>query len=330
MASRSLAAASSLDRPHSARWSRGRRCWSRRRAAARRPRRQRAPDPRVGLKAGWHDAGEAAKGMELVGSLRKPEGFDRSGRHGGLELRELRSRLPEGTLAAPGQLPRVDLLRHRGSGKRALRRSSCRAPAARATSRSRATCVHVRRRPRPHGLRRRRLPTPRRGAGTRAAGRGAAPAPDPMRFRGVRIFDISDLDHPKQIAAVQTCRGAHTQTLVDGSERQGQHLHLRVGHVRRAIAERAGRVLGPADRQGLQHVAVPHRRHQGAARRAAECAGRQLAAHLRRLRAGSPACGWAETTARARRRRESPTSATTSPCIPRSVSPPARARATAF
>ena len=34
------------------------------------------------------------------------------------------------------------------------------------------------------------------------------------RFRGVRIFDISDLDHPKQIAAVQTCRGSHTHTLV--------------------------------------------------------------------------------------------------------------------
>jgi hypothetical protein len=35
------------------------------------------------------------------------------------------------------------------------------------------------------------------------------------RFRGVRIFDISDLKHPKQVAAVQTCRGSHTHTLVD-------------------------------------------------------------------------------------------------------------------
>jgi hypothetical protein len=34
------------------------------------------------------------------------------------------------------------------------------------------------------------------------------------RFRGVRIFDISDLRKPKQIAAVQTCRGSHTHTLV--------------------------------------------------------------------------------------------------------------------
>ena len=34
------------------------------------------------------------------------------------------------------------------------------------------------------------------------------------RFRGVRIFDISDVRSPRQVAAVQTCRGSHTHTLV--------------------------------------------------------------------------------------------------------------------
>ena len=34
------------------------------------------------------------------------------------------------------------------------------------------------------------------------------------RFRGVRIFDITDIKNPKQVAAVQTCRGSHTHTLV--------------------------------------------------------------------------------------------------------------------
>lgn len=34
------------------------------------------------------------------------------------------------------------------------------------------------------------------------------------RFRGVRIFDISDISNPKQVAAVQSCRGSHTHTLV--------------------------------------------------------------------------------------------------------------------
>src|SRR4029450_3145937 len=35
----------------------------------------------------------------------------------------------------------------------------------------------------------------------------------PERFRGVRVFDITDLKKPKQVAAVQTCRGSHTHTL---------------------------------------------------------------------------------------------------------------------
>ena len=34
------------------------------------------------------------------------------------------------------------------------------------------------------------------------------------RFRGVRIFDISDIDNPVQLPGVQTCRGSHTHTLV--------------------------------------------------------------------------------------------------------------------
>ena len=50
-----------------------------------------------------------------------------------------------------------------------------------------------------------------------AAGQGGQPAPPAAqkdRFRGVRIFDITDIRNPKQVAAVQTCRGSHTHTLV--------------------------------------------------------------------------------------------------------------------
>src|SRR5437868_4577663 len=36
------------------------------------------------------------------------------------------------------------------------------------------------------------------------------PAAQKDRFRGVRIFDITDIRNPKQVAAVQTCRGSHT------------------------------------------------------------------------------------------------------------------------
>jgi hypothetical protein len=43
---------------------------------------------------------------------------------------------------------------------------------------------------------------------------GVVPPVSNERFRGVRIFDITDLKAPKQVAAVQTCRGSHTHTLV--------------------------------------------------------------------------------------------------------------------
>ncbi len=36
------------------------------------------------------------------------------------------------------------------------------------------------------------------------------------RFRGLRIFDISDLGQPRQVGAVQTCRGSHTHSVVSG------------------------------------------------------------------------------------------------------------------
>src|SRR5437016_3876329 len=44
--------------------------------------------------------------------------------------------------------------------------------------------------------------------------RRRAPSAQKERFRGVRIFDISNIKNPKQVAAVQTCRGSHTHTLV--------------------------------------------------------------------------------------------------------------------
>src|SRR5437879_6198968 len=47
------------------------------------------------------------------------------------------------------------------------------------------------------------------------------------RFRGVRIFDISDLLHPKQIAAVQTCRGSHTHTMVtDAKDKANLYIYV--------------------------------------------------------------------------------------------------------
>ena len=38
------------------------------------------------------------------------------------------------------------------------------------------------------------------------------------RFRGIRIFDVSDLDRPVQVGAVQTCRGSHTHSVVTADD----------------------------------------------------------------------------------------------------------------
>jgi hypothetical protein len=53
------------------------------------------------------------------------------------------------------------------------------------------------------------------------------PAAKKERFRGVRIFDISDIKNPKQVAAVQTCRGSHTHTLVvDPNDKDNVYLFV--------------------------------------------------------------------------------------------------------
>lgn len=61
-------------------------------------------------------------------------------------------------------------------------------------------------------------------------GKDAKPGPPPAqkdRFRGVRIFDITDIKNPKQVAAVQTCRGSHTHTLVtDPNDKDNVYLYV--------------------------------------------------------------------------------------------------------
>lgn len=53
------------------------------------------------------------------------------------------------------------------------------------------------------------------------------PAASKDRFRGVRIFDISDIKNPKQVGAVQTCRGSHTHTLVvDPKDKNNVYIYV--------------------------------------------------------------------------------------------------------
>ena len=51
---------------------------------------------------------------------------------------------------------------------------------------------------------------------------GVSPEPSEERFRGLRIFDISNPLMPIQVGAVQTCRGSHTHSVVDGATADGK------------------------------------------------------------------------------------------------------------
>jgi hypothetical protein len=70
------------------------------------------------------------------------------------------------------------------------------------------------------------------GAPGAPGGGGGRPvrAPEPPsaeRFRGIRIFDISDISNPKQLPGVQTCRGSHTNTLVvDPNDKSNIYLYV--------------------------------------------------------------------------------------------------------
>lgn len=60
-----------------------------------------------------------------------------------------------------------------------------------------------------------------------AAGQENKPDAQKDRFRGVRIFDISDITNPKQVGAVQTCRGSHTHTLiVDPNDKNNVYIYV--------------------------------------------------------------------------------------------------------
>jgi hypothetical protein len=184
-------------------------------------------DPRATLKPGFRDAGVAARNMELVANLPKPEGFfDPTAPAGAVS----RPEPPPGAPAAPEEPEnatppapppgsgftnsdlafrdtRVVVGNYNGfnaydieNPRRPRLLASIVCPGGQGDvsvygnllvmsvqeTRSRVDC----------GI------------------QGVQTAVSPERFRGVRIFDISDLKNPKQLAAVQSCRGSHTHTII--------------------------------------------------------------------------------------------------------------------
>ena len=102
-------------------------------------------------------------------------------------------------------------------------------------------------------------------------GQPGGPAANKERFRGVRIFDISDITKPKQVGAVQTCRGSHTHTLViDPKDKQNVYIYVSGTSFVRPATELAGCSGAPPDKDPntslfrIEVIKVPLARPQDA------------------------------------------------------------------
>ncbi|HEX2166246.1 MAG TPA: hypothetical protein VHG09_03310 [Longimicrobiales bacterium] len=67
-----------------------------------------------------------------------------------------------------------------------------------------------------------------------------------VRLRGIRIFDITDINNPEYIANVQTCRGSHTHTVLkDPNDDENVYVYVSGSAPVRPAAELPGCVAAP-------------------------------------------------------------------------------------
>ncbi|UCC25552.1 MAG: hypothetical protein JSU98_00380 [Gemmatimonadales bacterium] len=166
-------------------------------------------DPRIGLAAGWHDAESAVSGMEHLASLQRAEGFFNpetpgDGRFSNTDLAFQGPYMFQGNyngfqvydISDPASPTlRVSVVCPGGQGDVSVYGNLLVMSAQ--ETRGRLDC----------------------GVG------GVEEAVSGERLRGIRIFDISDLDSPRQVAAIQSCRGSHTHTLVEDPD-DDEHVYV--------------------------------------------------------------------------------------------------------
>jgi hypothetical protein len=157
-----------------------------------------APDPRVGLGAGWTDAKEAIRGLELVAHRDRPQGFFNPEKPGDFPF-------ANADLAFGGNY----VYQGGFNGFQVWDVADPRNPKLRASH----VCPGGQGDLSIYGNLLFMSVEETRGR-VDCGGQGIQDTVSAERFRGVRIFDITDVDHPRQVAAVQTCRGSHTHTLV--------------------------------------------------------------------------------------------------------------------
>ena len=85
------------------------------------------------------------------------------------------------------------------------------------------------------------------------------------RFRGIRIFDATDLKKPKYVHSVQTCRGSHTHSiLVPPDDPNNIYIYVSGSAAVRSPNEARG-MLGAVAGGGPEQPVVQDRSHQGSA-----------------------------------------------------------------
>lgn len=156
-------------------------------------------DPRIGLAPGWHDAGTAISGMDHLASLRRAEGFFNPETPGD-------GRFSNTDLAFRGEL----MFQGNYHGFQVYDVSDPANPALRVS----VVCPGGQGDVSVYGNLLVMSAQETRGRLDCGVG-GVEERVSEARLRGVRIFDISDLNAPRQVAAVQSCRGSHTHTLVE-------------------------------------------------------------------------------------------------------------------
>ncbi len=228
-------------------------------------------DPRIGLKGGLYDAGQAAFGLELITSMPKPPGFapGNSVIVPALPPPPPAAGEPTPPPAIPGQYGstnsdmafsgnhlfvgnyngintydidnpakarlRMSLMCPGGQGDVSVYGHLLFMSAEAVNGRTDCGTQGI---PLPVGYVLPPVPPPAPAKPGAEAERPQRPPPpaSPDRFRGVRIFDISDVGSPKQVAAVQSCRGSHTHTLVlDPKDKENVYIYISgTGAVRQA------------------------------------------------------------------------------------------------
>jgi hypothetical protein len=80
------------------------------------------------------------------------------------------------------------------------------------------------------------------------AGTGVKDTVSKERIRGIRIFDITDITQPKNLANVQTCRGSHTHSvLVDPKDAENIYVYVSGSAPSRSPTEMPGCIANPDD-----------------------------------------------------------------------------------